>query len=116
VFADNPVVVLPVNTNDGNAVVPAGNCNAPVIVSPALRTLFDALPVKLATIVPALKLPEPSRNTIVFGVFKLVAVVAELDTLPAVEIVANLVSTIAAAGLTSAFTINELDKFPDASL
>src|SRR5438105_1928503 len=62
------------------------------------------------------KLPELSRNTIVFGVFELVAVVAELATLPAVEIVANLVSIIAAAGSTSAFTISELDKLPDASL
>src|SRR5438477_7097712 len=30
--ADNPVVVLPVNTNDGDAVVPAGNSNEPVII------------------------------------------------------------------------------------
>ena len=72
-LADNPEVVLPVNTNDGNAVVPAGNCNVPVMVSPALSTLLDALPVKLAVIVPAAKLPEASRATIVLGVFVLVA-------------------------------------------
>ena len=115
-LADNPEVVLPVNTSDGNAVVPAGSCNVPVIVSPALSTLLDALPLKFAITVLAEKLPEPSRNTMVFGVLVLVAVVAELATLPAVEIVANFVSTIAAAGSTSALTINELDKFPDASL
>jgi len=46
----------------------------------------------------------------------LVAVVAEFATLPAVLIVANLVSTIAAAGSTSALTINELDNNPDESL
>src|SRR5579872_7004473 len=112
-LADKPVVVLPVNTNDGNAVVPAGSCNVPVMVSPALSTLADAAPVKLATTVPALKFPELSRATIAFAVFKLVAVVAEFATLPAVEIVANLVSTIAAAGSTSALTINELVNNPD---
>jgi len=116
VLADKPAVVLPVNTRDGNAEVPAGSCNVPVMVSPALSTLFDALPDKLAIIVPAEKLPEASRATIVFGVLRLVAVVAELATLPAVVMVANLVSTIAAAGSTSAFTINEVDKLPDASL
>jgi len=111
-LADKPVVVLPVNTNDGNAVVPAGNCNVPVMVSPAFNTLADAAPVKLAVIVPAEKLPELSRATIALAVLLLVAVVAELATLPAVEMVANLVSTIAAAGSTSAFTINELDNSP----
>ena len=72
-LADKPDVVLPVNTNDGNAVVPAGNCSVPVIVSPALRTLFEALPVKLAVMVPAEKLPETSRATMVLGVLVLVA-------------------------------------------
>ena len=45
-----------------------------------------------------------------------VAVVAELATLPAVEIVASLVSTIAADGDTSALTIRELVIFPETSL
>ncbi len=115
-FVDKPVVVLPVNANDGNAVVPAGNCNAPVIVSPDLRTFNEAAPVKLALIVPAEKLPEPSRATIALAVFALVAVVAELATLPAVLMVASLVSTIAADGSISAFTINELDNNPEESL
>ena len=75
-FANNPDVVLPVNTNDGAAAVPAGSCNAPVIVSPAFSTLFDAEPVKLATIVPALKLPDASRLTIVLAVLALVAAFA----------------------------------------
>src|SRR5260221_10203267 len=102
-LAESPLVVLPVNTSDGRAVVPAGNCNAPVIVSPALSTFNDAAPVKLAVIVPAEKLFDASRNIIVLAVLELVAVVAEFATLPAVEIVANFVSTIAAAGSTSAF-------------
>ena len=59
--AEKPVVVLPVNFNEGNAFVPAGICNAPVIVSPASNTLSDAAPVKLAVMVPAEKLPDPSR-------------------------------------------------------
>ena len=65
---------------------------------------------------PAEKFPEASRSTIVFAVFADVAVVAELATLPAVEIVANFVSTIAAVGDTSAFTIKELDNKPEALL
>ena len=85
-------------------------------MSPALRTLADAAPVKLAVIVPAEKFPEPSRATIALAVFALVAVVAELDTLSGVLMVASLVSTIAALALTSAFTINELDSKPFASL
>ena len=72
-LADNPDVVLPVNTNDGNALVPADNCRVPVIVSPDLSTLFEALPVKLAVIVPAVKFPEASRATIVLAVFAAVA-------------------------------------------
>src|SRR5256885_15268485 len=95
-LADKPVVVLPVNTNDGNAVVPAGNCSVPVIVSPAFNTLFVALPFNVAVIMFALKFPDASRATIAFAVLALVAVVAELATFPAVEIVANFVSTIAA--------------------
>src|SRR6266404_4614028 len=85
VVADKPLVVLPVNTNAGNAVVPAGICKVPVIVSPALSTFNDALPVtlpvtlpiKFAVIVPAEKLPDASRATIAFAVLALVAVVAE---------------------------------------
>ncbi len=95
---DNPVPVLtPVKLIDGAAAVPA-----------------EA--VKFAEIVPALKFPEPSRATIAFAVFALVAVVAELETLPAVLMVANFVSTIAAAGSTSAFTINDVLKAPAALL
>lgn len=75
-----------------------------------------ALPDKFAVIVFAEKLPEASRATMALAVFALVAVVAEFATLPALEIVANLVSAIAAVPLTSALTINEVDKTPDASL
>jgi hypothetical protein len=75
-----------------------------------------ALPLKFAVIVPAEKLPDASRATMAFAVFALVAVVAELATLPVVEIVASFVSTIPADADTSASTIRELDKFPDALL
>jgi hypothetical protein len=64
----------------------------------------DAFPLKLAVIVPAEKLPLASRATIALAVLELVAVVAELDTLPAVEIVSNFVSGIL---LGSADTLTE---------
>jgi hypothetical protein len=64
-----------------------------------------AVPVNDAVIVPALKLPEPSLATIALLVFALVAVVALLETLRAVLIVASLVSTIPAAALISASMI-----------
>ena len=71
----------------------------------ALVVTFDAVPVKVAVIVPAAKLPLPSLATIVETVFTFVAVVAELLTLPPVLIVASFVSTIAAEALISPFTI-----------
>jgi hypothetical protein len=55
--------------------------------------------------VPALKLPDASRVTIAEPVLFAVAVVAELLTLPAVEIVASFVSAIAALALISSLTI-----------
>jgi len=70
----------------------------------------------LSVIIFVIKLPDASRATIAFAVLALVAVVAEFATLPAVEIVANLVSTIAAAGSTSALTINDVDNNPAALL
>jgi hypothetical protein len=54
------------------------------------------LPVRFAVIVPAEKFPEPSRATIVLITLALLAVVAELETFPAVAMVANFVSAIAA--------------------
>src|SRR5579871_1992809 len=62
------------------------------------------------------KLPAASRNTIVFAVFKLVAVVAEFATLPAVEIVLSLLSVIAALGEISALITNDEVRLPDESL
>ena len=54
-------------------------------------------PVKLVPVIaPALKFPLLSLNTIVLGVFEAVADVAELLTLPAVAMVASLVSAMAA--------------------
>jgi hypothetical protein len=61
-------------------------------------------PVRFAVMVPAAKLPEPSRATIALFVFTAVAVVAELLTFPAVAIVASFVSTMPALALMSAFT------------
>lgn len=118
--AERPEVVLPVKRKLGAAAVPPGNCKLPDIVSPALSTFNEALPVtfpvKFAVIVPAEKLPDASRATIAFAVFELVAVVAEFEILPDVEIVANLVSEMPAAGTISAFTISELDNRPNESL
>jgi hypothetical protein len=65
----------------------------------------DALPVSAAVIVPAVKFPEASRATIALAVFDEVAVVAEFETLSAVEIVASFVSAIAAEALISPLTI-----------
>lgn len=80
VAAEKPVFVLPVNCIDGVAALPAGCVKVPVIVSPALSTLSEALPVtlpiKAAVIVPAEKLPEASRLTIVLAVLALVAALA----------------------------------------
>ena len=46
------------------------------MISPALSTLFDALPIKFAVMVPAEKLPDASRATMVLGVLASVASVA----------------------------------------
>ena len=67
-------------------------------------------------IVEAVKLPDASRATIADAVFALVAVVAELDTLPLVDIVDNLLSTIAAPDAISASTINDDVNNPAALL
>jgi len=56
---------------------------------------FVAVPDKVPVIVFAEKFPLPSLATIAFPVFKEVAVVAVLLTLPELVIVANLVSDIA---------------------
>ena len=77
----------------------------PVVEPDDPLTLPVTLPVSAAEIVPALKLPDASRATIADAVFALVAVVAELLTLDAVEIVASFVSTIAADALMSALTM-----------
>ena len=68
-------------------------------------TLPVTLPVNAAVTVPALKLPDASRATIADVVLALVAVVALFDTFPAVAMVANFVSEIAADALISASTI-----------
>jgi hypothetical protein len=59
----------------------------------------EALPDNAAVIVPAVKLPEESRATMALAVFEEVAVVAEFATLPAVEIVDNLLSAIEPASI-----------------
>src|SRR5262249_5533251 len=91
--------------------------NDPVkfVVLPAVVAVVAvvALPFKFAVIVPALKFPDGSRDTIAFAVFAFVAVVAEFATLPAVVIVASFVSTMPAAGSTSALTISDVDKSPN---
>jgi hypothetical protein len=78
---------------------------AAVVTVPAVVAV-EALPERAAVIVPAEKFPLASLATIADAVFALVAVVAELDTFPAVEMVASLVSAIAAEELMSALTID----------
>ena len=63
------------------------------------------LPVNAAVTVPAVKLPLASRATIAFAVFADAAVVAELLTFDAVDMVASLVSSMAADAFMSALTI-----------
>ena len=77
----------------------------PVVEPDDPLTLPVTFPVSAAEIVPALKLPDVSRATIADAVFALVAVVAELLTFDAVEIVASFVSTMAALALMSALTM-----------
>jgi hypothetical protein len=74
----------------------------PVLVMSPVRlpVIVEELPTRLAVIVPAEKFPDASRETIALAVFALAAVVALLDTFPGVEMVANLVSAIAAVAET----------------
>ncbi len=71
----------------------------------ARLSLISAPITKSFVLILALKPPDASLATIAFAVLALVAVVALLDTLPAVLIVANLVSTIPAEALISPLTI-----------
>ena len=73
----------------------------------AVLALPDSGPENpVAVIVPALKSPLASRATIALAVLAFVAVVAELLTLFAVAIVANLESAMAAEVEISAFIIS----------
>ena len=76
-----------------------------ILVAFVADVAVDAFPVRAAVMVPAVKLPDASLATIALAVLALAAVVAEFETLDAVDIVANLVSTIPADALISAFTI-----------
>jgi hypothetical protein len=96
-------VTLPVPSKLGDVYA-----RSPVIaiVRPVARAVaVAALPVRAAVIVPAVKLPLASRATIADAVFAEVAVVALFETFNAVEIVASLVSAIAADALMSASTM-----------
>jgi hypothetical protein len=68
------------------AVAAMGTCPAVMPLTPEVVRLPDAVPVRLAVIVPALKLPLPSRSTTVEAVFAVayaiddVTVVAEAAT------------------------------------
>ncbi len=63
------------------------------------------LPVRFPVIVPAEKLPEASRETMLLALLELDAVVAEFETFPAVEIVAYLVTAMAAVAPICVFVI-----------
>ena len=88
-------------------VPPFAIATIPVTLAAVPETFPDKGPENPAAVmVPAEKFPDPSRATIAEAVFAVVAVVAELATLRAVEMVANLVSAIAAEALMSALTIS----------
>ena len=76
-----------------------------MVVPAAVAVLVNPMLTLVAVTVPAVKFPEASRATIADAVFADVAVVAELLTFDAVEIVASLVSTMPADALMSALTI-----------
>jgi hypothetical protein len=61
----------------------------------SFRDVRSAVPVIFAVIVPALKFPKASLATMALKVLAELAEVAELDTFPAVEIVARYESEIA---------------------
>jgi hypothetical protein len=82
------------------------NETPPIVLAVCNAVAVVALPLRAAVTVPALKLPDASLATIALAVLVFVAVVAELDTFPAVAIVASFVSAIAAEALTSASTID----------
>lgn len=106
----------PPTATEGDPAVPTGTTKGPVIVSPALRTFNEAWPVtvptRLAVMVLALKLPEPSRVTIAELVFASVAVVAVLATLPPVVIVAKFESGNCVPASTSAASSKEVVNVP----
>ena len=81
----------------------------------ALVAFPETFPTKFAVIVPALKLPEESRDTIVPVALTFVAVVAEFATLPEAVIVFSFTFSIVLS-VISLFIISEVNKFPDASL
>ena len=68
----------------------------------------NAFPDKLAVIVPAVKLPLASLDTIAFAVLLKVAVVAVFSTFPAVAMVAKLASVIPAVPDKFAFVKPEI--------
>ena len=95
--ADNPTVEDPI-CKEGAEVKPLGSASAPVRVPPVSAKSKLACPVKEAVIVPALKLPVPSRTTILDGVL-------------IEEILANL-SFVIVAAVISASTMSEVDNNP----
>ena len=80
------------------------------LVAFVAEVAVDALPIKSAVIVPAVKSPLPSLETIELTVLELVAVVALLLTFPAVVIVESFESEIDPASF--AFVTDEFAKSP----
>jgi hypothetical protein len=81
------------------------------------KLIFPVETPKLPTdTLPAAKSPFASRATMALGLFAAVAEVALLSTFPAVVIVANFESAIAAAPLISASLTSEPLTFPLASV
>ena len=78
----------------------------PAVVAVTAVVAEDALPFKLAVMVPAAKSPFSSRVTIALAVLAFVAEVAELATFPGLEMFASLVSAMAALSLISMLAIS----------
>jgi hypothetical protein len=101
IAADIVISALPLN----EVAVPVTSPLIAMFLAVCSVVAVVAFPLNAAVTVPALKLTLESLATIALFVFELVAVVAEFDTLPAVDIGASFVSTIPAAEFISALTI-----------
>ena len=108
---DKPTVAADPICNELAVKVPFGKTSGPVKVPPVRGKSPLECPFNVAVIIPALKFPLASLDTMVLGLFKLVAVVALFATKPAVDKIINLLFAMVPT-VISASTINEVDNNP----